>query len=286
MPEIGATLREARMRARIDISEIEAETKIRAKYLRALENEEWGLLPGPAYVRSFLRTYAEALGLDGKVLLEEYKLRHERPSDHDLMPIGAPRRRGGRGSTIGGPGARRREPRRGIPPWLVIGVVVVGLLVALYALGKSGGGNDDNASTAPARTSTTTTTRVPASSTSGSTAAKRKKATADKRRKRKAAAARRLVRLQIVPTGPGPVFVCARDAAGALRIPGATLQEGATTGTYRSRSFRIRFGNGNAVIRANGKTYKVVDASPVGYVVTRKGGARRVDVNQTPSCGR
>ena len=47
---------------RIDISEIEAETKIRAKYLRALENEEWDLLPGPTFVKSFLRTYAEALG--------------------------------------------------------------------------------------------------------------------------------------------------------------------------------------------------------------------------------
>src|SRR4051794_18140441 len=282
MPEIGATLREARMRARIDISEIEAETKIRAKYLRALENEEWGLLPGPAYVRSFLRTYAEALGLDGKVLLEEYKLRHERPSDHDLMPIGATRRRGG-GSSIGGPGARRRGPRRGIPPWLVIGVVVLGLLAALYALGKSGGGGDDSSSTAPQRTSTTTTTRVPASSAAKSTASKRKKANAKKRKQK--AAARRLVRLQIVPTGPGPVFVCAHDAAGAQRIPGATLQQGAATGTYRSRAFRIRFGNGNAVIRANGKTYKVADASPIGYVVTRKG-ARRVDVNQTPSCGR
>ena len=38
------------MRARIDISELEAETKIRAKYLRALENEEWDLLPGRTYV--------------------------------------------------------------------------------------------------------------------------------------------------------------------------------------------------------------------------------------------
>ena len=68
MPEIGATLREARMRARIDVSEIEAKTKIRAKYLRALENEEWDLLPGPTFVKSFLRTYAQALGLDGKAL--------------------------------------------------------------------------------------------------------------------------------------------------------------------------------------------------------------------------
>ena len=61
MAEIGATLREARMRQRIDITDMEVRTKIRAKYLRALENEEWDLLPGPTYVRSFLRTYADAL---------------------------------------------------------------------------------------------------------------------------------------------------------------------------------------------------------------------------------
>ncbi|HWF25530.1 MAG TPA: helix-turn-helix domain-containing protein, partial [Solirubrobacteraceae bacterium] len=64
MPEIGATLREARMRARIDISEVEVRTKIRAKYLRAMENEEWDMLPGPIYVKSFLRTYSDFLGLD------------------------------------------------------------------------------------------------------------------------------------------------------------------------------------------------------------------------------
>ncbi|MCW3056298.1 MAG: hypothetical protein JWO21_267, partial [Solirubrobacterales bacterium] len=75
------------MRARIDVSEIEAQTKIRAKYLRALENEEWGLLPGSTFVKSFLRTYAQALGLDGKALVEEYRLHHERPSEGALEPI-------------------------------------------------------------------------------------------------------------------------------------------------------------------------------------------------------
>ena len=75
MPEIGESLREARMRARIDVSEIEAKTKIRAKYLRALENEEWSLLPGPTFVKSFLRTYAQALGLDGKALVEQYRMK-------------------------------------------------------------------------------------------------------------------------------------------------------------------------------------------------------------------
>ena len=66
MPEIGDQLRETRMRSRIDITEVEAATKIRAKYLRALENEEWDLLPGPTFVKTFLRTYADYLGLDAR----------------------------------------------------------------------------------------------------------------------------------------------------------------------------------------------------------------------------
>src|SRR5436305_12982477 len=108
MPEIGRTLRESRMRARIDISELEAETKIRAKYLRALENEEWDLLPGSTYVKSFLRSYADALGLDGRLLVEEDKLRHERLSDVELQPISprSARERGGR-RRRGAPGAGR-----------------------------------------------------------------------------------------------------------------------------------------------------------------------------------
>jgi len=61
------------MGAKIDINEVERRTKIRAKYLRAMENEEWDLLPGEVYVKSFLRTYAQALGLDGKTLSDPYK---------------------------------------------------------------------------------------------------------------------------------------------------------------------------------------------------------------------
>src|SRR5215207_1161807 len=67
MPSIGETLREARMRQRLDIADVEDRTKIRAKYLRALENEEFGMLPGPTFVKTFLRTYAELLGLVGIV---------------------------------------------------------------------------------------------------------------------------------------------------------------------------------------------------------------------------
>src|SRR4051812_35708391 len=110
------------MRAKIDITEVEEETKIRAKYLRALENEEWDLLPGPTFVKTFLRTYAEALGLDAKLLVDEYKARYERPAEGELYPITSPlagdRRRSG-------PSRRRpRAPSRG---WL-IGLCVIGLL--------------------------------------------------------------------------------------------------------------------------------------------------------------
>ena len=75
MAEIGSLLRETRMRERIDITTVESATKIRAKYLRALENEEWDQLPGPTFVRTFLRTYADYLGLDSKMLVEDYKQR-------------------------------------------------------------------------------------------------------------------------------------------------------------------------------------------------------------------
>jgi cytoskeleton protein RodZ len=279
MPEIGATLREARMRARIDISEIEAETKIRAKYLRALENEEWGLLPGPAYVRSFLRTYAEALDLDAKLLLEEYKLRHERPSDHDLMPIGAPRRRGGgRGGRGSGPMRPQREPRR-IPVGLVIGVILLLLFGLLYLLGKGNNndGGDGPTSAANTTTSRTTTTPVPARTTTTSSAAKTKSS------KKKASASSRLVRLQIVPTGPGPVAACLVDASGAARIPGTALQQGGSAGPYRSKRFKLRLGNGNARLRVDGTPHDVPDASPVAFRIS-KGSVKRVDPSTVPDC--
>ena len=94
MPEIGEMLREARMRRRIDMTEVESATKIRGKYLRALENEEWDLLPGPTFVKTFLRTYAEYLELDSRMLVEEYRQRFERPSTQDLTPFSASRGRG------------------------------------------------------------------------------------------------------------------------------------------------------------------------------------------------
>jgi helix-turn-helix protein len=73
--EIGNSLRAARERQRLGYPEIELATKIRAKYIRALEEEDFDAVPGDAYVRGFLRTYAEYLGLDGDVYVDEYASR-------------------------------------------------------------------------------------------------------------------------------------------------------------------------------------------------------------------
>jgi helix-turn-helix protein len=75
MFEIGNSLREARARQQLDYSQVELATKIRAKYIRALEEEQFDVLPGATYIRGFLRSYAEFLGLDGQLYVDEYNSR-------------------------------------------------------------------------------------------------------------------------------------------------------------------------------------------------------------------
>ena len=75
MFEIGNSLREARLRQTLDFPEIEQATKIRGKYLRALEDEQFDVLPAQTYVKGFLRSYAEYLGLDGQLYVDEYNSR-------------------------------------------------------------------------------------------------------------------------------------------------------------------------------------------------------------------
>jgi hypothetical protein len=73
--EIGSSLREARLRQHLEYTDVELRTKIRARYVRALEDEEFESLPAQTYVRGFLRTYAEFLGLDGQLYVDEYNSR-------------------------------------------------------------------------------------------------------------------------------------------------------------------------------------------------------------------
>ena len=75
MFEIGSSLREARTRQELDFPELEQRTKIRGKYLRALEEEQFDVLPAHTYVKGFLRAYADSLGLDGQLYVDEYNSR-------------------------------------------------------------------------------------------------------------------------------------------------------------------------------------------------------------------
>jgi cytoskeleton protein RodZ len=255
MPEIGQTLRETRMRNRVDITEVEAGTKIRAKYLRALENEEWDLLPGPTFVKTFLRSYADYLGLDSRLLVEEYKQRFERPSTTELTPFATTAR------------GRRERRRRGLlGPGIAVVVGVVGLLAALYALGTWGG--DDNGTPSPnSFDATATATRTPT-----------------RKKKRKPAAPTR-VTLQIVPTGG--VNVCLVDANGKRLINSETLQTGQRTRRYRGRRFRVTFGNGQARMKTAPptRTIDVPDRStPVGYELRPGKRPRELSAARRPTC--
>ncbi len=70
---IGDKLRQAREAKQLSIRDAEKETSIRALYIEAIEKGEYKTLPGEAYLRGFIKSYANFLGLDGQALVEEYK---------------------------------------------------------------------------------------------------------------------------------------------------------------------------------------------------------------------
>ncbi|MGH2947378.1 MAG: helix-turn-helix domain-containing protein [Solirubrobacteraceae bacterium] len=260
MPEIGETLREARMRRRIDMTEVESATKIRAKYLRALENEEWDLLPGPTFVKSFLRTYSEYLELDSRMLVEEYRQRFERPSTQDLTAFT---------TGIGRAGRRRRARVAGIGPRVVTVLGVAVLLGALYLLGSWGEEDDPGAGSSR--------TEQPAPP------ARERSEEPEEPRERREERRPRRVRLQLRATGA--VYVCLVDARGRQVIDEETLSPGTRTRTFTSRSFRTNFGNNNVRMRVNGRTYRVAASSdPIGYELRPGRRPRRLPDAARPDC--
>ena len=253
MPEIGATLREARMRARIDVSEIEAQTKIRAKYLRALENEEWSLLPGPTFVKSFLRTYAQALGLDGKALVEEYRLSQESSTEF-YEPIAA----------SAGASRRPRSPRGPSRGYVAAVVASLGLIVLLIVLLATGGGSG-----AKHRRAAPATAQRPATGTTGTGTTT-------------TAAQPETVTLSLRPTAT--VYVCLLGDRGHKLIPGRELTAGETTRTYTARRFELVLGNSSVILFIDGRERRVPPSSKaIGYEITRARGRKHL-TGALPTC--
>jgi cytoskeleton protein RodZ len=250
------------MRARIDVSEIEAQTKIRAKYLRALENEEWSLLPGPTFVKSFLRTYAQALGLDGKALVEEYRLHHERPSEATLEPIV---------STPQSARARVRVPGAGPSRLYMAAVGVVAIVIVLLVVGLLSGGGGSS------KHPRTTAARAPAKPRV------HHHATSHGATHHGAVTSSTLVSLSLRPTAA--IYVCLIGDDGRKLIPGSELQAGASTPTFHAKRFELTLGNASVTMFIDGKARTVPPSSQaIGYSITKTGGRRALAAGKLPTC--
>jgi hypothetical protein len=237
------------MRQRVNVEELEQTTKIRAKYLRALENEEFGLLPGPTYVKSFLRTYAEKLGLDPQLLVEEYRAQYEPPEPVEFQPIA---------SSPGG--ARRRAPAPRFGPGAAVVVAALALVTFLLVLGLTGGDDEPKRTvdTGPAKT-------VPEDK--------------QPRRQTPAPAGGRRVELRIVPSVP--TYVCIDRGSGGDVVFEGTL---AAPRTFRAPdTLRVNLGKRSAQLRVNGRAVTFENGpDPVGFAFTRAGGRDELPLGERP----
>ena len=156
MFEIGNSLREARLRQGLEIPRIEAETKIRGKYLRALEEEQFEVLPGDTYVKGFLRTYADYLGLEGQLYLDEYNSRFTTAEETPVAQPTTPKR-------------RSRPVESNFIVIALAGIVAVTVLV-LVGLREAGADPENEPSIVPATTGQTTTEPGPTETGAGAAA--------------------------------------------------------------------------------------------------------------------
>jgi hypothetical protein len=138
--EIGNSLREARLRQNLDFTTVEAATKIRSKYVQALEAERFDVLPAETYVKGFLRTYAEYLGLDGQLYVDEFNSRFA-SADEPLAPPSTPTR----------PRHRVRDSNFVVVALAAIVAVTI-LVVVAFGFGN---GSPDSDATLPSPNTTT-----------------------------------------------------------------------------------------------------------------------------------
>jgi cytoskeleton protein RodZ len=156
--EIGTSLREARLRQGIELPRVEADTKIRSKYLLALEEERFDVLPAETYVKGFLRTYAEYLGLDGQLYVDEFNSRFTR-AEEPFVPPSTPQR------------IRAKRMESNFIIVTLAGILAVTILVVVaWRVGSDGAsspgsliGTQPIGETPPATTSETTTPPAPPS---------------------------------------------------------------------------------------------------------------------------
>lgn len=249
---VGKALREARRRRGIDLAEVEATTRIRARFLRALENEEWDVLPGEAYTRGFIHTYADYLGLDGARLAEEH--RHDvgasRPGEQLLGTDPA--------RVIARPQRQSRLAPRALA--LIVSAALVAVLVVV-GLSSGGGGSSETPDSGRPRS----VDRGVQADLSPSPKPK--------------------PGLSLRLTATAEVWVCLLDAGGEPLVDGQILSSGAEAGPFRSGSFTVSFGNGEVSMMVNGQQARIpATPSPIGYTIDSGGALHELSEGKRPTC--
>ena len=123
--EIGHVLKRTRVEKNLSLAQAEEETKIRQKYLVALENENFNVIPGRVYVKGFLRNYARYLGLNAEELVWWYEKQY--PSEEESSEqVLAPEERQGDGSFVFPRGKIMKKDKRTVP---TVAMITLGLLL-------------------------------------------------------------------------------------------------------------------------------------------------------------
>ncbi|MHB0867075.1 MAG: helix-turn-helix domain-containing protein [Thermoleophilia bacterium] len=163
MFEIGTTLRDARIRRDISLQQAEDETKVRIKYIQAMENEDFDIMPGGTYVKGFLRTYAEYLGVDFQLLLDEYNERYGSGDhrEHMIQPAKATK-------VEAAPRSSKSQKNRN---YILVAIIAIAIIAVLAYLGV--GNSSSSAPPFITTVETTATARTSATATAPAEAAAR-----------------------------------------------------------------------------------------------------------------
>jgi cytoskeleton protein RodZ len=253
---IGDELRQEREARGIELDEVEAATGIRARYLAAIEAEDWEQLPGDFYARAFTRTYATYLGLD--------------PAEFALARRADPVAGSGEGPRVE-PRLVPEEPSaRKSPPWLPLAAALGGLLaivaIVVILVAALGGG-----STKPSE---------PSSSQQGGQKAG---AGAPSKHEPKQPAPKPGTSLRLTATAE--VWVCLLDAAGKPLVDGEILPPGGEAGPFHSPRFEMSFGNGSVELSVDGSRAKTPESSsPIGYSIDAGGKLNEIPEGERPEC--
>jgi cytoskeleton protein RodZ len=284
---IGNTLAEARTRRGVDLDEVHAATGIRPRYLRAIEEEDWNALPEEFYARSFVRKYAQFLGVDPDPLVDEYRRQRGTAGS-----AGAPTSPFARTGSRRADALRRRRKRQAVYVWIGTGLLAAAIVVAIVLIASGGGSESGGGKNASTGAGANTGKGAKGGKGNGNGAGAQVKgggkqgggkSTAGGAGAAGGAAAATTVALAIEPTAE--VWACVLDAKGKPLVDGATLSPGESVGPFHSKGYTAAFGNGEVDVKVNGKPAATPETpSPMGFTITPQGKLHPLPEGKRPSC--